>query len=267
MKWAYDLCGAEPIIRDTICYDSAEIAQGELLMLAAGDYTLGVGQGGVVTAYSSTASKIHGVDALGISLEAKDTDDSPSVATATDTTAESCYVKTIINPFAVYRAECVTTELCSITSWTTTHMVIAGVAADIDQSYWLYVAQTSGPNYGELRFIAGTGNGDTIDTSANVSATASTADQLIFAAMPTQLGLPLDATAVGVTAISAGTTDLGLAESNFRCVEAWLDSDAGFEVLRQHVQYNKTAKKSNNRPAKLYNDILCKDHAYGVQEA
>ena len=264
MKWAYDLTGAEPIIRDTIAYDAATIAYGELTMLGTGDYTLGTGQGGVITAYNSTASKVHGIDALGISLEEKTTADTPSIATATDTTAESCYVKTIINPFAVYRAECVTTELCSITTWTTTHMVIAGVAADIDQSYWMYVAHTSGPNFGQVRFIAGTGNADTIDTSANVTATATTADQLIFAAMPTQIGLPLDKTAVGVTAISSGTTDLGLADNNFRCVEAWLDSDEGFVPLRQHTQYNKTAKKANNRPAKLYNDIVSVDHVYGI---
>jgi hypothetical protein len=268
MKWAYDLCGAEPIIRDTMAYDGALIDQGELVMLATGDYTVGHGSGvGVITAYNSTASKVHGIDVLGISLEKKTTADSPSIATVTDTTAESCYIKTIINPFAIYRAECVTSELCSITSWTTTHMVLAGIAADIDQSYWLYVAHSSGPNFGQLRFITEIGNNDTINTSANVTATASTADQLIFAAMPTACGMPLDQTAVGVTAISSGTTDLGLADSNFRCVEAWLDSDEGFEPLRQHKHYNKKALKGGNRPAKLYNDILCKDHAYGVQEA
>ena len=91
MKWAYDLCGAEPIIKDEIVYDAATIAYGEMVMLATGDFTAGTGSGnGLITAYNSTAAASHAVDAVGISLEAKTTADSPSVATATDTTAEPC---------------------------------------------------------------------------------------------------------------------------------------------------------------------------------
>ena len=107
MKWVYDLCGAEPIIKDIPVYDAAAIAQGEMLMLAASaNFTVGTGfPQCAVSAYSTTVVTAHAVDVVGVSMEGKDTTDSPSVATATDTTAEVCYVKTTINPHAVYRAE------------------------------------------------------------------------------------------------------------------------------------------------------------------
>ena len=44
MIYAYDLCGAEPIIKDMPVYDAAAIAYGELLMmsaLSAANYTAG----------------------------------------------------------------------------------------------------------------------------------------------------------------------------------------------------------------------------------
>lgn len=266
MKWAYDLCGAEPIIRDEIAYDATTIVMGEMVMLATGDFTAGAGGGnGVITAYSSTAPAAHAVDALGISLETKTTADSPSIATATDTTAEPCYVKTIINPFAVYRAECVTSEEMAITSWATTHLVIAGSASVADYAAWVYFSATGGPNCGDLRLIVDTPAADTINVSAAPTTTATTSDKVIFVVSKPGYSNGLDTTAVGVTAQSSGTLGIGGA-TNLRVVEAWMDSDAGFEVLKPHLHYNKKALKANGKPAKFYNDIMMKDHAYGVQE-
>ena len=266
MKWAYDLTGAEPIIRDEIAYDAALIDYGEMVMLTTGDFTVGHSNGnGVITAYSSTDPAAHAVDALGISLERKTTADSPSIATATDTTAEPCYVKTIINPFAVYRAECVTSEQMVITSWAATHLVIAGSASVADYAAWIYFSATGGPNFGDLRMVIDTIAADTINVSAAPTTTATTADKCIFIMSKPGISNGLDTTAVGVTAQSSGT--LGVAGgTNLRVVEAWMDSDTGFEVLKPHKHYDLSAKKAGSKPAKFYNDIMMKDHAYGVQE-
>ena len=265
MKWAYDLCGAEPIIRDEVAYDAATIALGEMVMLATGDFTAGTGQGGVISAYSTTVGTAHAVDALGISLETKTTADTPSIATATDTTAEPCYVKTIINPFAVYRAECVTSQEAAITSWATTHLVVAGTASVIDSMCWVYFSATGGPNFGELRLVMNTFAIGTVETAAAPKTTATTADKVIFIAGKTSYSNPLDATAVGVSMVSTGTAFL-CGATNLRVVEAWVDKDAGLEVMKQSKHYSTTAKKANGKPAKFYNDIMMKDHAYGVQE-
>lgn len=266
MKWAYDLTGAEPIIRDEIAYDAALIDYGEMVMLATGDFTVGHANGnGVITAYGDTVGDADAVDALGISLERKTTADSPSIATVTDTTAEPCYVKTIINPFAVYRAECVTSEELAITSWAATHLVVAGAASVGDSMNWVYMSATGGPNFGDLRLVVNITAASTVETSNGPTTTATTADKCIFIVGKPFYSNGLDTTAVGVTARSSGTCNIG-GGTNLRVVETWMDSDTGFEVMKQHKHYNLVAKKANGKPAKFYNDIVCKDHAYGAQE-
>ena len=263
MKWAYDLTGAEPIIRDEIVYDATAIADGELLMLAAAaDFTVGTGfPCGLITAYSTTVASAHAVDSVGISLEAKTTANSPSIATVTDTTAEPCYVKTIINPFAVYRAECVTSEQRVITSWTTTHLVIAGSASVDNYMSWIYFSASAGPNFGELRMIVDTPAADTINVSSNVAVTATTADKVIYVLGKNQISNGLDTTAVGVTCQSSGTPGVASAVG-MRIVETWMDSDAGFEVMHQHKHYSGNKKKGGGKAAKFYYDIVLKDHAF-----
>ena len=265
MKWAYDLTGAEPIIRDEIVYDAAAINIGELLMLAPdGDFTVGTGGNyGLVTAYSSTAPAAHAVDAVGISLEAKTTSSVPSVATATDTTAEPCYVKTIINPFAVYRAEVSTVEQAAITSWATTHLVIATSASVANYLGWVYFSATGGPNFGELRMVMNTFAAGTVETDSAPKATATTADYVTFIHAKNQYADGLDDTAVMVEMATAASTHMG--GTNLRIVETWVDGDQGLEVMKQHV-HKACSRKKGSKVAKFYNDIMMKDHAFGVQE-
>ena len=54
MKWAYDLTGAEPIIKDIPVYDAATIAAGELVMLGASAYTAGADAG-----YAAVSARHH----------------------------------------------------------------------------------------------------------------------------------------------------------------------------------------------------------------
>lgn len=262
MKWAYDLCGAEPIIKDMVVYDGTTIVMGELLMLHSGDFT--VGHGGLITAYADTTCVNDAVDAVGISLETKTTASDPSIATVTDTTAEPCYAKVIINPFAVYRAEAVTAYECAITSWAATHLVVASVDANPDDIGWVYFSNTAGPNFGELRLITDVIADDSVNTDSAPAATATTADKCIFARGPGAYSDGLDPTATGICKVSSGTAIA--AATNIRVVESYIDSDQGFEILRQHKHKATTRKKHASKPAKLYQDIMMKDHAYGVQE-
>ena len=267
MKWAYDLTGAEPIIRDEPVYDAASIAYGELLMHGAGAASTGASSiMGLVTAYASTDAATHAVDAVGISLESKTTADTPSVDTTCATTAEYCQVKTIINPFAVYRAECVTSEEIAITSSSATNAIVAGAADDASDNHWIYFSATGGPNFGQLRYCLLSGAADTITMDSALTKTATTADKCIFISPKNVYPTGLDATAVGVAACSAGTCDIGVG-TNLRVVEAWIDKDAGLEVMKPwvHKGLDLGGVKSGKGP-KFYNDLMMKDHAFGVQE-
>ena len=267
MKWAYDLTSAEPIIRDEPVYDAASIAYGELLMLGGGAASTGGSSiQGLVTAYNSTAASAHAVDAVGISLEAKDTDSSPSVATSCATTAEYCMVKTIINPFAVYRAECVTGPEIAITSASGTNCVVAGAADNGSDGHWIYFSASDGPNFGALRYCLLSGAADTVTMDSALLNTATTADKVIFISPKNVYADGLSTDALGVTAISAGTCGIAGA-TNLRVVEAWVDKDGGLEVMAPwiHKSLQLDGVKGGNGP-KFYNDITMKDHAFGVQE-
>lgn len=264
MKWAYDLCGAEPIIKDEPVYDGAGIAYGELLMLGTTGHTVGTGLGALITAYNSTVSSVHAIDAVGISLEAKDTDSSPSVDTTTDTTAAMCYVKTIINPFAVYRAENTTAEAIAITSWVATHMVLAGVG-DKSSGFVLYDCATAGPNFGDMRLAVVVTAAGTVNTDSGPTATATTADKFISVALKNWVSNPLNTSATGVAVHSTGTPEHNGA-TNLRVVESYIDSDTGLEILRPDSCPQAGKKKSGGKAAKFYSDICMKDHAFGVQE-
>lgn len=267
MKWAYDLCGAEPIIRDEPVYDAAAIAYGELLMLGAGAASTGASSiTGLISASASTAGSSDAVDAIGISLEAKTTASSPSIDTTCATTAEHCFVKTIINPFAVYRAEYVTSQETAITSAAATNMIVAGAEDNTSDNHWVYLSATAGPNFGDLRYCLLSGATDTVTMDSALGTTATTADKVIFIAPKNTNPPALDLTAVGIAAHSSGTCGLGNA-TNLRVVETWIDRDQGFEIMKPwiHKGLDCSGCKGGNG-AKFYSDIVMKDHAFGVQE-
>jgi len=269
MKWVYDLTGAEPIIRDHQVYDAAAIAQGEMLMVAASaDFTTGTTEC-LVSAYSTTVTAAHAVDAMGISMEAKDTDDSPSVATAVDSTAEHCYVKTIINPHAVYRAEIISANngTCgdiAVSAWTAAgdcNVAVSPTAAVVMlSSMWMYVSNAEGPNFGQLRYVLDSATADSFQLDSAPTATSTTADRVIFIPSKTQysMGLSNDA-----TMLSNGSAVLKISGCTaLRIVETLMDADGGLEIMHPHKHKTSKRLKAGNA-AKFYNDITSVDHCYG----
>jgi len=268
MKWAYDLCGAEPIIKDLPAYDSADIVQGELLMLSAAAFSAGAGAGiAAISAVADTVGGTQAVDAIGIANESKDTDDSPSIATAWNTTATTggCYVKTIINPFAVYRAEVNTADAFAIASSDSTDaFCVTGVPASAMDGAWVFFQASGGPNFGELRQVIHSATGGTMNMDNAVGATITTADTaLIFSPklMNPQL---LDDTATSVSMDSAA----GYACDNLRVVETYINKEGGshgpLEILK--VERHRNRKFTGASKVRFYQDLMMKDHAFGVQE-
>jgi len=265
MKYAYDLCGAEPIIRDEPVYDAAGIAYGELLMHGGGAASTGASSiSGLVTAYNSTAAGVHAIAAVGISLEDKDTDSSPSVDTTCATTAEHCMVKTIINPFAVYRAEYSTAQETAITSASGTNCVVAGAADNASDNHWIHFS--AGPNAGATRYCLLSGASDTITMDSALLNTATTADKVIFITPKNMAPDGLDTTATMLSAVSSGTCGIGAA-TNLKVVNTFMDKDAGEEVMKPwiHKGMDNPNVKGGNGP-KFYSDIVMKDHLFGPHE-
>jgi len=270
MKWVYDLCGAEPIIKDIPVYDAAAIAQGEMLMLAASaNFTVGTGfPNAAVSAYSSTVVTAHAAKVVGVSLEAKDTDDSPSVATATDTTAEVCYVKTIVNPNAVYRAEILSANngTCgdiAVSAWTAAgdcNVAVTPTAAEtMLTSEWMYVSNAEGPNFGQLRLVLDTATADSFQLDSAPTNTSTTADRVIFIPHKLQYGMGLSNVGTG---LSNGSAVLKIAACTaLRVVETLMDADGGLEIMHNHTHKTSLRKKAG-KAAKFYNDITCLDHCF-----
>jgi len=268
MKWAYDLTGAEPIISDIMAYDSATIAQGELLMQSAGSFTAGAGAAmAAITAADTSAAAA--VNAIGISLETKTTADSPSIATACNvsTAAGACYVKAIINPFAVYRAEVTTAAALPIASSSSIGSFCvtgagASTAMNDGQGNWAFFCGSAGPNFGSLRKVVNTATAGTFLMDANCLATITTADTVIMATERTR-----PAGLLHTDAISIGQSTITLSVSlNTRVVQNYIDRGAGLEILKAstHAGGRVNVGAVQAKKTKLYQDIMMKDHLFGV---
>jgi len=125
MRFHYDFCNAEPIIRDVNVYDATGLVEGELLMLGNTSKDGGADDDGTAfqTAYEGGAT--DAVDALGICLETI----SCTVAPGSATEAGS-YAKCQINPFAVYLAEysqAAADDVAITTAWTGTTLTIGSL--------------------------------------------------------------------------------------------------------------------------------------------
>jgi len=276
MKWAYDLTGAEPIIKDVAVYDATTIQNGELLQLglaAAGYYTAGTGHG-YASACPTTVGATQGINALGISLETKTTADTPSIAALHNlTTGAFCYVKAIVNPFAVYRAWVNTTS-----TGTVANNMIAGASAatatDLAQiaistlattgkmnSLWVYFSASAGANWGQLRKVASSASAATVTLDAACLATFSS-DQVTFITNPgdSPMCLGLDAMNVGNDSVNPGTSTM------FRVVDNIIDRGRGLELLREdaHAGGRVNLSGAARKAAKFYQDLMMKDHIFGV---
>ena len=281
MKWAYDLCGAEMIIQDVPVYDAVQIEQGEMLMKAAapaGFYTAatsGVPGYVSVSAVNATVGGNQGLNALGISLEKKTTSDTPSVAAAHNlTTGAFCYVKAVINPFAVYRSMVNTTSAgtlaenqlamtASATAASTSQLVITAVATTgMFNSQWIYFSASAGPNFGSLRKIATSASAGTVTLDAVLLAAPTSADRASLISNP---GGSPNAITSDALYVAQCSTDAETAV-NFRVVQNYVDRGTGLEILREsaHAGGKVNVNSSQAKITRFYQDIMCKDHVFGA---
>ena len=260
MKYSYDLCGAEPIIKDMPVYDAAALAYGELLMLSAGSFSAGGGANCLVTAVPSTVGADMAVNACGILLEDKDTDSSPSIATAINTTVAQpvCMGKVIINPFAVYRALVSTADALSVAgSANTSEVEVTDFVSDLSDGCWVAFTASAGPNYGSVTRIISSGTTGTIDLTQVQTATITTADEVVVFS-PKLMNPNVMNTAA--TMIASQST-AGYAATNLRVVENYI----GGEIMKESV-HDRPGYKNKNGMNHIEQEVMMKDHMFGVQE-
>ncbi len=274
MKWAYDLTGAEPIIKDMPIYDGTQIGQGELLMLGTSAFSAGNDAGiALVSAAPDTVGANAGVNAVGICLETKTTAgsltgstapaDTISVATAQNvTTALKCYGKTIINPFAVYRAELFTASASAVaTSATAGKITVTGVAASTMDGAWVFFQSTAGPAKGNLRMVVTSATAGSLLLDAATSTLQTTADTVLFIGQRHRFVHNISGgSSTAVDAIYTISQTVGFAGTNLRIVDNYIDRGAGNEILKYNIH-----RQASGLPAttKFYQDIMMLDHLYG----
>ena len=265
MKFAYDLCGAEPIIKDEPIYDAATIQYGELVMLGTGAASAGAGSlNTFVTGVVDTVGGTMAVDALGICLETKTTADSPSIAAGhiAAGTAGGCFGKCIINPFAVYRAEVDTAGFAIASSTTPSQFTVTGSGQNLFNGSWVYFSASAGPNYGEIRQIVAAATSGTQVMDSVVANTITTADQVVVIAPKNGYSNVLNTTATGISQTSVG----GYTATNLRVVETYINKqDGGFEIMSSKQKGSKVGSGLAGK-VRFFNDIMMKDHIFGVQE-
>jgi hypothetical protein len=265
MKWAYDLTGAEPIIKDMPIYDGTAISAGELLMLGTTAFSAAADAGiALVSAYPTTVMADVAIDAVGISLEGKTTSDTPSIAAAHNlTTGAVCFGKVIINPFAVYRAEVVAADALSIASSASTGaFCVTGVPASVMNGSWVYFSASAGPNFGNIRRIITSATGGSMVMDASVSATITTADKVILISERNKYPHMVSADALTMGQTTVG----GNGATNIRVVENLIDRGNGLELLRAKTHSQIKLDSTQAKKTKFYQEIVLKDHAFGLQE-
>lgn len=273
MKWSYDMAGAEPIIKDELIYDATSITQGEILMLGTTAFASAADAGvALVSATPDTVGANAGVGAVGICLETKTTAGSPAGSAPTDTvsvatahnvtTALKCYGKTIINPFAVYRAEMLTSSAAAVgASGTASKVTITGIAASTCDGCWVYFQASAGPARGQLRMITASATaGSALLDTTNV-ATPTNADTVLLIGQRNRVPHNLSG---GGDTVGAGytiTQTVGFAATNFRIMENYIDRGQGMEILRYNVHRQISGLPQTT---KFYQDIVMIDHAFNT---
>lgn len=270
MKWSYDLTGAEPIIKDELVYDATTLVQGQLLMLGASAFTAGNDAGfGLVNAYPSTVMANIAVNAVGLAQEtattAGTTGATVSVATALNTTTGTgCYMKTIVNPFAVYRAQVsqstASDALAVASSASTNKFAVTGVPASAFDGSWVYFCNSAGPNYGSLRKITSSATAGTQNLDAVATATITTADKVVVIAERNKNPHNLNSSATSI----GQTTVAGFGATNLVIVENYIDRGAGVEILRKGTQAQINIGSIIAKTTNFYQDLMLKDHLFGT---
>lgn len=254
MQYVYDLSRAEPIIRDMLVYDAANLDLGELLQLDGDlDYNY------CITAYNGTAASTA-VDAVGVlneeTYQVTKHDGTAGVTPDTTLANGAQYGKVIINPGAVYRAEYALGTLAATSSTVT--VTQAGMIASAGvQGGFCYAA---GNVDGQLRYVTATGAGTaTIKTAfSDDLASGDFADFIMNEGSQsfnlTADGKRIDGTGDGMDAAAVAT--------NLRVVGSVMDRDNGIEPLRYAVHQGVdglSTVKGGNGP-KFYSDLALRDH-------
>ena len=257
MRWAYDITGTEPIIRDLPVYDGSALVNGELLMLGTTDPDSNADQGiSLITAYVSNSAN-EAADAVGILTEGTyASSNAPDAIYGTDS-AGADYGKVIINPFAVYRAEYLqgTSNDVAIASVATTTLTVSSLEDAIDGGWVFFPLNATGVK-NSLRFIVASASGSCTMDSALVG-TASTADTIIKILPQHHQLVALDTGATGLCSVgaAAGST------TKIIILENYIES---FAHAMQPLRRVTHAGLNNLSNAKFYADILCTDHLFNV---
>lgn len=270
MKWSYDLSGAEPIIKDMPVYDGTAIQQGELLMLGTTAFSAGADASiALVSAAPDTVAGNAAVNAVGISLEQATTagtvGNTSSVASAHNvTTAAHCYVKTIINPLAVYRAETLTSSASAVAAVPTAGQItITGVAAHSANGYWCYFQGTGGPTRGFLRTIVTSATAGTmVLDAATTGVTNTTADTVLL--IPQGQGRAIlnvsGGSSTAVDCVYAISQTVTTGATNLRLVDTYIDRGQGLELLKYTTHRQISGCPVNT---KFYQEMILADAAFG----
>lgn len=285
MRFAYDLCGAEPIIKDCPVYDAAGLSRGALLMLGASAVNTADGSVCLINAYDATSAN-GAVDAAGILEE-----DSYDAGKGQDATPNQCWVhttpanftsgvymgKVIINPFAVYRAEY--SQLgaydIAVESGSTTTKIAETITSDWSGGgLYVYFTHTSGStsaNRGCLRFVRFSDASVNTFTIDALPSTPATTDQYVIIWGPHKYAPRLTNDGTALNSIEdLDNVDTGTG-TNTRIVSSWVEAEGlGYLELvgYKNRDTNLVMGKIDNLPSttKLYSDIVCKDHMFGAQE-
>lgn len=231
MKFAYDLCGAEPIIRDYPVYGgTADILEGAVVLRGA---TPGTDGGQLITGAGTACA-----DVVGVLAELHDYSVSGDSAIAGTAWVDR---KVIINPFGVFRAE-YSTGAIAVASTSTTTVTITSLEDNID-ACWLF------GDDGLLQFAVASTSGSLTTKAATGWTNANTVQKILplFHQLGTIAtgGANLNhAAAVGVALIVV--------------LENWVEARG---IPRQRLNPTKHAGLTLTN-GKFYSDIRFRDHAF-----
>jgi len=267
MRWAFDLTHADPIIRDIPVYDSASLANGELLMLGTSDNNTADGGISAVSAVSNTAANTA-INAIGILTESTYESGGTTPNRTVDNTSGVYLGKVIINPFAVYLAEVdsstgddIAVESNSTT--TTIYESLSNIDANGLDGYWVLFKNCSTSGLENcLRMI--TANTTTTFTIPALPSTPSTSDNYIFVNPNHSYVCNLNAEATKLT--SDKTLDYPEGATNLRIIQSYCQGDGypHLTPLRNYLSPGGSVNIGGN--GALYAEVVMKDHVYGVQE-
>jgi len=243
MRHHYNLIAQEsgPLVRDCPVYDASTIIKGQGLTYGANT------RGAVLIDCTAQAA-----DFVGVSNELIN-------ASTTDlTTGTIVYAKTILNPDAIYLAECdpaVGSDV-DVISGTTTAITLGTCDDDMDGS-WIYV--NSGTGVGQLGYIgAATTTVMTLDTTtAFGTAPDNTSDVLLIRRpwrAPADGGRDLNATFDKLLSDEDETGAIIVLENYIAAVTI------PFAPLRPRQHH--ALSNLNNRNAKFYSDIQFQDNVF-----